>query len=267
MVSRHSNALFLVVNAACAAADLAYLQSNIDDVEMIEDRALLAVQGPLAEKVLSASVPGVVDMRFMDVIVAPWRDTQLWISRSGYTGEDGFEISVPNAQAEAFARALLADPDCAPVGLAARDSLRLEAGLPLYGQDLSPDITPVEAGLAWSISKQRRTGGAREGGFAGADVIKDQLLYGALRRRVGLRPRSRAPMRAGVVLFQSEDGGSEIGQVTSGGFGPSLDGPIALGLVDAGIPADAMLWGEVRGKRLAVEQVPLPFVPHGYKRS
>ncbi len=267
MIARHADGLILVVNAACAASDTAHLQAHIDGVEPVGDRALLALQGPRAEAVAATELPEAAQMRFMDVARLPWQGAELWVTRSGYTGEDGFEISVPASHAVEFARALLAHPDCAPIGLGARDSLRLEAGLPLYGQDLSQDITPIEAGLGWAISKARRRGGEREGGFAGADVILEQALYGAPRRRVGLRPAGRAPMRAGVVLFADNQTGSEVGQITSGGFGPSLGGPMALGLVDANVRGDATLWGEVRGKRLAVEQVPLPFVPHGYKRS
>ena len=267
MIARYEDALVLVVNAACAASDIAHLQAHVAGLEVLGDRAFLALQGPRASAVLADLLPGAAGMRFMDVARMDWTGAELWLSRSGYTGEDGFEISVPVDRAEAFARALLAHPDCAPIGLGARDSLRLEAGLPLYGQDLSPEITPIEAGLGWAISKARRHDGAREGGFAGADVILEQLVYGSARRRVGLRPEGRAPMRAGVVLFGDPDSGSEIGQITSGGFGPSLGGPMALGLVEAGVPADAVLWGEVRGKRLPVRQVPLPFVPHGYKRN
>jgi aminomethyltransferase len=188
------------------------------------------------------------------------------VSRSGYTGEDGFEISVPVAVAEAFARAILANDLVAPVGLGARDSLRLEAGLPLYGQDMDEGISPIEAGQGWSIGKARRAGGARAGGFAGADVILDQLANGAPRRRVGLRPEGRAPMRGGVLLFTTPEGGAPVGCITSGGFGPSLGAPMAIGLIDAGVSSDTPLFGEVRGKRLPARQVPLPFVPPGYKR-
>jgi len=267
MIARHDDALFLVVNAGCVDGDIAHLNANIAGVEVVGDRALLALQGPRAEAVLGTVLEGASKLRFMDAVKMAWRGHTLWVSRSGYTGEDGFEISVPSAAAEAFARVMLAHPDCALIGLGARDSLRLEAGLPLYGQDLSAEITPIEAGLKWAISKARRRGGAREGGFPGDGVILEQMIYGAPRRRIAVLPEGRAPMRAGVVLFNDQNGGSEVGQITSGGFGPSVGGPIALGLVDAGIPEDAMLWGEVRGKRLPVRQVAPPFVPHGYKRN
>lgn len=266
MIAHRAADVFLVVNAARRGHDLAHLRAHLSAVEEVTDRALLALQGPLAEAALGALVPGVADMRFMDVAVFDWQGADLWVSRSGYTGEDGFEISVPVAQAEAFARALLSDDRVAPVGLGARDSLRLEAGLPLYGQDMDEGISPVEAGQGWSIGKARRRGGAREGGFPGADVILDQLEHGAPRRRTGLRPEGRAPMRAGVQIFAEAEGGAPVGQITSGGFGPSLGAPIAIGLIAADTPRDALLFGEVRGKRLPAAQVPLPFVPPGYKR-
>jgi aminomethyltransferase len=202
----------------------------------------------------------------MDAAVHDWRGVPLWITRSGYTGEDGFEISVPVTAAEDLARALLAQPGAAPIGLGARDSLRLEAGLPLYGQDIDEGTSPVEAGLDWSIHKARRTGGAREGGFPGAARILRELAEGAPRRRVGLRPAGRAPMRAGVPLFAAETGGEPIGTVTSGGFGPSVEAPVAMAYVRAAIPDDAILWGEVRGRRLPARVVPLPFRPPTYKR-
>ncbi|AHM02948.1 Aminomethyltransferase (glycine cleavage system T protein) [Roseibacterium elongatum DSM 19469] len=266
MIARRADDLFLVVNAACREADIAHLRAHIDGVEEIADRALLALQGPMAEAALAALMPGVAGMRFMDVAVIEWQGVALWISRSGYTGEDGFEISVPAEMAEAFARALLADDRVAPIGLGARDSLRLEAGLPLYGQEMTPNISPVEAGQGWAIQKVRRTGGARAGGFPGAKVILDQLAHGAPRRRTGLLPEGRAPMRAGTPVFDSADGGAQVGTVTSGGFGPSLGGPIALALIEAAVPTDARLWGEVRGKRLPATQAQLPFVTPGYKR-
>jgi aminomethyltransferase len=266
MIAHRAGDLFLVVNAARRAHDLAHLRGRLPGVEEVTDRALLALQGPLAEAVLAALVPGVAAMRFMDVAVLGWKGADLWISRSGYTGEDGFEISVPVTHAEDFARALLADERTAPIGLGARDSLRLEAGLPLYGQDMDEAISPVEAGQAWSIGKVRRAGGARAGGFPGADIILDQLAHGAPRRRVGLSPEGRAPMRGDVMLFDRPEGGAAVGRITSGGFGPSLGAPMALGLIDATTPPDALLYGELRGKRLPARQVPLPFVPPGYKR-
>ncbi|MEM9755745.1 MAG: glycine cleavage system aminomethyltransferase GcvT, partial [Pseudomonadota bacterium] len=266
MIARHDDGFILVVNASRVGEDLSHLSAHVSGVAPVTDRALLALQGPDAGDGVAALIPSAADMRFMDVARADWQGATLWLSRSGYTGEDGFEISVPAAAAEPFARALLADGRVAPIGLGARDSLRLEAGLPLYGQDLTDTISPVEAGLGWAISKSRRTGGPRAGGFPGAAAILAQTHAGAPRRRAGLRPEGRAPMRAGVPLFDAETGGTQVGEVTSGGFGPTLGAPIALALVDATLPGDAMIWGEVRGRRLPAVQTALPFVPHRYLR-
>ncbi len=266
MIARHPDGFHLVVNAACADADIAHLKAHVSGVEVLSDRALLALQGPMAAAAFSKLVPKSAEMRFMDVARLDWDGAELWVSRSGYTGEDGFEISIPVASVDAFARALLEDESVAPIGLGARDTLRLEAGLPLYGQDLGPEITPLEAGLSWAIQKVRRAGGAREGGFPGADVIASQMADGAPRKRVGLLPQGRAPMRAGTQVFDTEEGGAPVGVVTSGGFGPSLGAPVALALIDAGVPEDASLWGEVRGRRMAVATTPTPFVAHRYQR-
>jgi len=266
MIARRAGDLFLVVNAACAAQDIAHMQAHFDGVTPVTGRALLALQGPMAGGALAKLLPDSARMRFMDVAQMDWNGAELWMSRSGYTGEDGFEISVPEAVAESFARALLADDTVAPIGLGARDSLRLEAGLPLYGQDLGPDISPVEAGLTWAISKVRRYGGSRAGGFPGADTILHQIDNGAPRRRVGLLPEGRAPMRAGVKIYSSENAAEPVGEVTSGGFGPSLGRPIAMALVSADTPKDTPLYGDVRGKRLPVAQTTLPFRPANFKR-
>ncbi len=266
MIARRADDLFLVVNAACKDQDIAHLKAHIDGVQPVTDRALLALQGPLAGAAFAKLVPAVADMKFMDVVQTDWNGTELWISRSGYTGEDGFEISVPNDQAEGLARALLDIEDVLPIGLGARDSLRMEAGMPLYGQDLTTEISPVEAGVTFGINKARRTGGDREGGFPGADRILTEMTDGAPRRRVGLRPEGRAPMRAGVPIFDAAEGGAEVGVVTSGGFGPSIGAPIAMGLINSTVPEDATLYGEVRGKRLPASQVELPFHKPDYKR-
>ena len=189
------------------------------------------------------------------------------MSRSGYTGEDGYEISVPARAAEALARALLDHPEVAPAGLGARDSLRLEAGLCLYGQDIDSTTTPVEAGLGWAIQPARREGGARAGGFPGAERILAELRDGAARARVGLRPEGRAPMRAGVALYEEEAGGDPVGAVTSGGFGPTVGAPVAMGYVPDRLARQGQrLWGELRGRRLPVTVSDLPFVKPGYKR-
>jgi len=228
---------------------------------------LLALQGPVAEAALGALVPGAAALRFMDVAVLDWNGVSLWISRSGYTGEDGFEISVPEAQAEVLARALLGQPGVLPIGLGARDSLRLEAGMPLYGHDIDEGTTPVEAGLAWAIQKVRRAGGDRAGGFPGADRILGQLARGPDRQRAGLLPEGRAPMREGTALFASADAAGPVGQVTSGGFGPSLGAPLAMGYLPGALATPGTtIWGEVRGKRLPARVVPLPFRPSTYRK-
>jgi aminomethyltransferase len=205
-------------------------------------------------------IPAVDAMKFMTAGPYLWRGVRLGVSRSGYTGEDGYEISVPAADAEPLARALLADPAVKPIGLGARDSLRLEAGLPLYGHDLGPEIEPVEAGLAFAISKRRKT----EGGFPGADRILNALLNGPARKRVGLKPEGRLPAREGAPIFA---GSRQVGTVTSGGFAPSVGGPVAMGYVEAALAADGTaLEIEVRGKRLAASVVPMPFWQKNYVR-
>jgi aminomethyltransferase len=268
MFANRGDHLFVVVNAACKAADIAHMRARLDglaEVQPVTDRALLALQGPQAEAVLAALLPAVAAMRFMDQAILVWDGAELWISRSGYTGEDGFEISVPAARAEALARRLLEHPAVAPVGLGARDSLRLEAGLCLYGHDIDEHSSPVEAGLEWAIQKVRRAGGAREGGFPGAARILQELAAGPERRRVGLRPEGRAPMREATALFAPD--GTPLGAVTSGGFGPSVAAPVAMGYVAAAFSAPGTaLEGEVRGKHLPVTVRPLPFHPTTYKR-
>ena len=268
MFANRGDHLLLVVNGAMKHADMEILRAGLPglSVEMLDGRALLALQGPLAETVLEAMVPGVAAMKFMDVRSFDWNGADLWISRSGYTGEDGYEISVPVAQAEAFARALLTSDDVMPIGLGARDSLRLEAGMPLYGQDLTADISPVEADLGWAIQKIRRTGGDRAGGFPGADRVLAELDNGPKRRRVGLLPEGRAPMRMGVMLYGSDTATAPIGTVTSGGFGPSVGAPIAMGYVPDGTVTGTVLYGDVRGKRLPVTVTDLPFHQPRYKR-
>ena len=263
MFANRGDHLLVVVNAACKAADIAHMTAAMPGVtvEPVTDRALLALQGPAAEAALALHLPGVSAMRFMDQAVIG----NAWVSRSGYAGEDGFEISLPMAGAEAFVRALLAEPEVMPVGLGARDSLRLEAGLCLYGHDIDQGTSPVEAGLTWAIQKSRRISGARAGGFAGAERILHELAEGPERLRVGLRPDGRAPMREGTELFTVD--GTPVGRVTSGGFGPSVQGPIAMGYVATHFahPGTA-LTGEVRGKRLPVTVADLPFYPTTYKR-
>jgi aminomethyltransferase len=270
MVANFGNHLFLVVNAACKVEDEAHLRAHLSDscvIEALPDRALIALQGPRAESVLAKFCADVSSMRFMDAGPRRVDGIACFVSRSGYTGEDGFEISVPAEQAERLAKALLADGDVRPVGLGARDSLRLEAGLCLYGHDIDTTTTPVEGALEWSIQKSRRSGGARAGGFPGADAILSQFATGAPRRRVGLRPEGRAPVREGTPLFKDAASSEQIGAVTSGGFGPSLNAPVAMGYLPT---PQAVLGGtvfaELRGQRLPLRIAPMPFVPNTYKR-
>lgn len=262
MVLRRETDLFLVVNASRKADDLALLRASLGGVriEYLEDRALLALQGPQAVAVASRLLPGIDRMGFMTGSNFIWNSQVIFVTRSGYTGEDGVELSIPHAQADAFARALLAFPEVAPIGLGARDSLRLEAGLCLYGNDLTPETTPIEAGLAWTISRRRRTAG----GFPGDAVIQKQLAEGPPRRRVGIKPAGRAPAREHTRILA---GGADVGEITSGGFGPSVDGPVAMGYVAAARAAiGTALDLEIRGRAHPATVVPLPFTPHRYAR-
>ncbi|PIE14559.1 MAG: glycine cleavage system protein T [Rhodobacterales bacterium] len=269
MVANRGDHLFVVVNAACKEGDIARMRAALAGccVDEITDRALLALQGPEAEAVLEPLIPGVAAMRFMDVAVLDSTFGEVWVSRSGYTGEDGYEISVQEDQAGALMRAILSDVRAEPIGLGARDSLRLEAGLCLYGNDIDTGTSPVEAALEWGIQKVRRTGGAREGGFPGAARILAELENGADRRRVGLRPEGRAPMRAGTELFATSEGDEAIGRVTSGAFGPTIGAPMAMGYVPTALSdTGTTLYGEVRGKRLPVTVADMPFTPANFKR-
>ena len=270
MVANFGSHLFLVVNAACKAEDEAHLRAHLSDsceIEPLADRALIALQGPKAESALGKFCADAAAMRFMDAGPHRVNGIDCFVSRSGYTGEDGFEISVPAEQAEALAEALLQNPDVLPIGLGARDSLRLEAGLCLYGHDIDASTTPVEGALQWSVQKSRRTGGARAGGFPGADQILSQLENGAPRRRVGLRPEGRAPVREGCALFADEASSETIGSVTSGGFGPSLNAPVAMGYLPSSFATpDNVVFAELRGARLPLRIAPMPFVANTYKR-
>jgi aminomethyltransferase len=271
MVANRGDHLFLVVNAACKDADVAHMRAHLSEtceIERLDDRALLALQGPMAGAVLEAMAPESAEMRFMDVRDLILNGAECIVSRSGYSGEDGFEISVPNKDAESLARALLAHEAVEPIGLGARDSLRLEAGLCLYGSDLDPTTSPVEASLIWAMQKARRAGGDREGGFPGAARILDELANGTSRRRVGLLPEGRAPVRGGSAVFASEDAAEPVGIVTSGAFGPSLGAPMAMGYVPADLAATGTrLFAEVRGKKLPVKVADMPFIKPNYKRA
>ena len=270
MVANFGDHLFLVVNAACKDADEAHLREHLADacvVEPLPDRALLALQGPKAEAILAKFCADAPGMRFMDAGPHRVKGLDCFVSRSGYTGEDGFEISAPADQAEALAKTLLAEGDVLPIGLGARDSLRLEAGLCLYGHDIDTSTTPVEAALEWSIQKSRRSGGARAGGFLGADKILSELDRGAPRRRVGLRPEGRAPVREGAPLFADSASSEQVGAVTSGGFGPSLNAPVAMGYLPASLAAiGTPIFAELRGQRLPLRAAATPFVANTYKR-
>jgi aminomethyltransferase len=271
MVANLGDHLRLVVNAACKAADEAHLRARLAEeciIELLPDHALIALQGPSAETVLAAFAPEIRSMHFMDIRSLRLSGEACVVSRSGYTGEDGFEISIKADRAAAFCDALLREKAVMPAGLGARDSLRLEAGLCLYGSDLDPATTPVEAALEWSIARPRRSGGQRGGGFPGAEVILRQIDRGAPRRRVGLKPEGRAPVRSGAPLFGREDDAAPIGAVTSGGFGVSLGVPIAMGYVPVAHAAPgSRLFAELRGRRQAVQACQLPFVPLRYKRA
>jgi aminomethyltransferase len=270
MVANLDDHLRLVVNASRKIADEAHLRAHLAEQCIIEpalDHALVALQGPGAEAALAALVPEVRLMHFMDIRRLRWSGETCVVSRSGYTGEDGFEISISGERAATFCGALLQDAAVMPAGLGARDSLRLEAGLCLYGSDLDPATTPVEAALEWSIAGTRRTGGACAGGFPGAAVILGQIDRGAPRRRVGLKPEGRAPVRGGAPLFGRDEDAVPIGAVTSGGFGISLGAPIAMGYVPVAQAAPASrLLAELRGRREVVQVCRLPFVPLHYKR-
>jgi aminomethyltransferase len=264
MIARRAEELALVVNAATKEADIAHIRAHLPaGLTLVEEhRALLAVQGPAAASVLSRILPGVETLGFLTEAEAEWEGTPITLTRSGYTGEDGFELSVPASRAESLARRLLAEPEMLPIGLGARDSLRLEAGLCLYGHDIDETTTPIEADLAWTISRRRR----QQGGFPGGQILQRQLAEGPARRRVGLLPEGRLPAREGSEIQSLE--GQAIGRVTSGGFGPSADRPVAMGYVEAafaesGTPVQLI----VRGRALPARIAAMPFVPHRYYRT
>ncbi len=270
MAANRGDHLYVVVNAGCREGDITHMRenlSNICDILEVNDRALLALQGPTAESALMGIRPEISDMRFMDVAMFSSHFGELWISRSGYTGEDGFEISVPEEHAEPLALELLENRSVEPIGLGARDSLRLEAGLCLYGNDIDGTTSPVEAALEWAVQKVRRTGGDREGGFPGAERILHEFDNGTTRRRVGMLPEGRAPMRAGTQIYAEPEGGDPIGTVTSGGFGPSIEQPMSMAYVSTEHSQTGItIFGEVRGKRMPATVTDLPFRQPGFKR-
>ena len=263
IVTNAGDHLFVVSNASMRDQDIPLMRDGMPGIEVVEltDRALIAVQGPMAESVVGALCAEAADLTFMQTVLADVAGIPCRVSRLGYTGEDGYEISVPADQAEALAKALLDHPDCEPAGLGARDSLRLEAGLCLYGNDIDPSTSPIEAGLIWAIQKRRR----EEGGFPGADRIQGEIANGAARKLVGIRPDGRAPARGGVEI-QAEDG-TLIGQITSGGFGPTVGGPVAMGYVQADFASTGTKVNLiVRGKAQPATVAALPFVQQNYKR-
>jgi aminomethyltransferase len=264
MITATPTGLYLVVNGAVKWDDIAHLREQLPDevaINHLDDRALLALQGPQAVTALARIVPGVDALTFMSADSFLWGEVPLWISRSGYTGEDGFEISVAGDHAEALAEALCGQAEVKPIGLGARDSLRLEAGLPLYGHDMDQGTDPVEANASFAISKARRA----QGGFPGAARILAALADGPGRKLTGLTVEGKLPVREGAPLFL---GNIEVGRVTSGGFAPTVGAPIAMGYVAAPYFAPGTaLEAEVRGKRIAVTTAPMPFVPHNYVRK
>lgn len=270
MIVNMGDHFYIVVNAACKDADFAHMAAHLGatcDVTAHFDRGLLALQGPKAQVALARLAPDVAEMKFMDARTVTLLGEPCVVSRTGYSGEDGYEISVPADKAVELAEALLAMEEVEPIGLGARDSLRLEAGLCLYGSDIDTTTTPVEAGLEWAMQKARRTGGARAGGFPGAAVILAQLDNGASRRRVGLKAEGKAPVRGHSKLFADAEGKTEIGEVTSGGFGPSVEGPVAMGYVPTAYATNGTtIYAEVRGKYLPMTVAQLPFITPTYKR-
>ena len=263
--------IFVIVNGACKVNDIAHIQSHIGSrcqVVPMPEQALLALQGPKAVSALSRMLPGVDKLVFMTGASFNWQGAELFITRSGYTGEDGFEISVHNDHADSFARALLAQAEVKPIGLGARNSLRLEAGLCLYGNDIDTSTTPVEAGLNWAIQKIRRTGGARAGGFLGADMVLGQLdgTRALTRKRVGLIAQERVPVREHVELQNTQ--GVKIGEVSSGLLGPTVNVPVAMGYVDvANASLGNVVNAMVRGKAVPMTVGAMPFVPNRYYRG
>ena len=270
MVANYGDWIYVVVNAACKEQDIAHMRAHLgDDVELqvLDDRELIAVQGPAAVTALARIQPEVTTMVFMDSREMSIDGVDCLISRSGYTGEDGYEISIPSADTERLTRLFLAQPEIEAIGLGARDSLRLESGLCLYGHDLDNDTTPLEGSLMWAISACRRAGGERAGGFPGADKILDQISNkNWARKRVGLLGEGRAPIREGAELFDAND--NKIGIVTSGTYGPTIEAPVAMGYVDTAFSAlDTKIFAEVRGKKLPMTVSRMPFIEQRYYRG
>jgi aminomethyltransferase len=269
MITRREDDLFIVVNAACKDADINHLATNIGErctVQPMPGQALLALQGPKAVSVLSRLNPALAKLTFMTGASAALAGVECFVTRSGYTGEDGFEISASASQAEGLARVLLASTEVRPAGLGARDTLRLEAGLCLYGHDINDMTTPVQAGLTWAIQKARRAGGARAGGYPGAKVIDGQLMHGVGTKRVGLIGLERVPVREGALIVDAKD--NEVGRVTSGTLAPTINRPIAMAYLAAShaVPSHDV-YAQVRGKNQPMRVSAMPFAPHRYFRG
>lgn len=268
MVSRWPEGIMVVVNAACKEADIAYLQNNLQGdttLDIKQDLALIALQGPTAKEVIHRLGHDLSDLAFMHCRELVINGITCRLSRSGYTGEDGFEISVHNDDADKLSRILQSDLDCEWIGLGARDSLRLEGGMCLYGHDLNSETTPIEAAIGWAISPARRKGGIREGGFVGAEIILAQMPANITQKRVGLKPIGRAPIREGTELFDADQ--KPIGHVTSGGFSPSLGEPIAMGYIKKqNSKLGSLVFANVRGKILELKVSKSDFVPNNFYR-
>ena len=271
MISNRGDHYFAVINASRKEIDFKYLKENVSrdiDVDLITTRALIAIQGPQSEKILSSQIGDLSSLKYLDVKNFLYEAETLWVSRSGYTGQDGFEISVPNSLSEVFCKNILEKDGIEPIGLGARDTLRLECGLCLYGQDLNETITPIEAGLKWAIQKVRRIGGEREGGFVGQEKILKQIEEHPNLKREAFFPDGRAPLRSGTKLFSDDSGKDEIGVITSGGYSPSLERPISMGYLDHNkFKVGNSIFGELRTKFIPIKLTQLPFVATSFKRN
>jgi len=271
MISNRGDHYFAVINASRKEIDFNYLKENIFgeiDVNLIQTRALIAIQGPQSEKILSNQIGELSSLKYLDVKNFLYKGEILWVSRSGYTGQDGFEISLPNSLCEVFCKNILEQDGIEPIGLGARDTLRLECGLCLYGQDLNETITPIEAGLKWAIQKVRRTGGEREGGFVGQEKILKQIEEQPHFKREAFFPYGKAPLRSGTKLFSDDSGKNEIGVITSGGYSPSLERPISMGYLNHNkFKIGNPIFGELRTKFFPIKLTKLPFVPTSFKRN
>lgn len=271
MISNKGNYFMIVANAARKYIDYEHLVNNLGDkfeIIMRQNRSLLAIQGPKSEKVLSRFFEDINMMQFLDAKTFMYKGESVEVSRSGYTGEDGFEVSISDRLVENFTNELLNDPDIMLAGLGARDSLRLDGALCLYGQDINENISPVQARLSWAIQKCRRVGGERQGNFLGSDTIFDQLKNGVDKIRIGLIPEGKAPVRAGTKIFMDAEGEKHIGEVCSGGYSPSLERPISMGyiILSDDVELGVKVFADVRGKLLPVSIVEMPFVKNNFKR-